>query len=125
MPRLRSETIGVGDQSWLGSMHGIYNCRTGSLDIAAFTPATHYPNGHILSGQPVDCSDESAVAPWTGGVGEVLGFLYTDQQAVDPVSGVAYDQVPAPIFRHGTVDVPKLPVALTPPADAHFTFVGV
>lgn len=53
MPRLKTETIGSGDQSWLGSAHGIENCRTELLNISAFTAATHYPDGYIKSGQPV------------------------------------------------------------------------
>ena len=36
MPKLHSETFGAGDQTWLGSDHGIYNCRTFTLDAAAF-----------------------------------------------------------------------------------------
>ena len=34
MPRLKSETIGTGDQSWLGSAHAIRNARTELLDIS-------------------------------------------------------------------------------------------
>ncbi len=47
MPKLRTETFGGGDQSWLGSAHGIGNCRTETIDISAFTASTHYPNGYI------------------------------------------------------------------------------
>ena len=50
MPRLRTETFGAGDQSWLGSAHGIADCRTETLDVSAFTANTHYPNGYIPSG---------------------------------------------------------------------------
>ena len=50
MPRLKTETLGTGDQSWLGSAHGIRECRTELLDISTFTAGTHYPNGYIPSG---------------------------------------------------------------------------
>jgi len=53
MPRLKSETIGTGDQSWLGSTHGIWECRTETIDVSAFTKATHYPDGYFKSGLPV------------------------------------------------------------------------
>lgn len=125
MPRLREETVGTGDRRWLGSTHGIYNARTSTLDIPSFTKATHYPDGFIRSGQPVNCADESAVAPWTGAAGEKLGFVLTDQQAVDPKTGNAYATAPAAVLRHGIVNVDHLPVAFTiPTAAGNFTFVG-
>lgn len=122
MPKLRSETAGSGDQSWLGSAHGIGNCRTGTLDVSAFTAGTHYPNGYIPSGTPVDVADESAVVPYVDGAGAKLGFLFTDQHVVD-----ATTDLPAPIFRHGIVKVDRLPgAAFTAPAtgdSAGFVFV--
>lgn len=117
MPRLNSETYGGGDQSWLGSAHGIGNCRTGTLDISAFTAATHYPDGYLPSGTPVNTADEGAVGPWSG-TGQ-LGFLFTDQK----VHGD--EDLPAPIFRHGTVKVANVPGEFTAPADAAgFVFIG-
>lgn len=119
MPRLKTETYGGGDQSWLGSTHGTGNCRTGTLDVSAFTAGTHYPDGFIPSGTPVDCSDEGAVAPW-GGSGQ-LGFVFTDQ-ATDGTTDVA-----APILRHGTIKADNLPNAASfeYPATGHtFTFIG-
>lgn len=122
MPKLRSETFGGGDQSWLGSAHGIGNARTGTLDVSAFTKATHYPDGYIPSGTPVDASNEGAVVPFADAAGAQLGFLLTDQ-ATDGVT-----DIPAPILRHGLVKLDKLPgAAFTAPATgsaAGFTFVG-
>lgn len=119
MPRLRSETFGPGDQSWLGSTHGIANARTSVLDLSAFTEATHYPDGYIPSGTPVNADNESAVLPYTGAVGERLGFLLTDQRVI----GTA--DINAPILRHGIINVDNLPVAFTvPAADSNFVFVG-
>jgi hypothetical protein len=121
MPRLTSETIGGGDQSWLGSAHGISNCRTGTVDISAFTALTHYPDGYLPSGLALDVSDESAMVPWTGGATERLGFLFTDQ-TVDLNN---LDDFAAPVYRHGTIVVANLPVAMTggTPADGAFVFI--
>ena len=117
MPRLRSETYGPGDQTWLGSTHGLANARTSVLDLSAFTEAIHYPDGYIPSGTPVNADDESAVVPWAG-TGR-LGFVVTDQRVV----GTA--DINAPILRHGIINVDNLPVAFTvPAADSNFVFVG-
>ncbi|SDD41273.1 potassium transporter [Auraticoccus monumenti] len=120
MPRMKSETIGGGDQSWLASDHGITNCRTSVLDVSAFTKATHYPNGYFPSGLEVNVASESAVKPWTGAATEKLGFLFTDQST----DGTA--DIPAPILRHGMVKTARLPVAHVAPTagDASgFTFI--
>jgi len=53
MPRMQVETFGTGDQSWLGSTHGMYNARSVPLDLSLFTAAEHYPNGYIKSGYPL------------------------------------------------------------------------
>lgn len=121
MPKLHSESFGGGDQSWLGSAHGIGNCRTGTLDVSAFTKATHYPNGYIPSGTAVNVADEGAITPYVDGAGAKLGFLFTDQ-ATDGST-----DIPAPIFRHGIVNVGNLPQAFTEPVTgsaAGFVFVG-
>lgn len=117
MPRLTSETYGAGDQSWLGSTHGIGNCRTATLDVSAFTAATHYPDGYIPSGTPLNVADEGAATPWAG-TGR-LGFLFTDQ----PVHGTG--DIPAPVLRHGIVKADRVPGDFEFPANAPgFTFVG-
>lgn len=119
MPRLNVENIGTGDMSWLASDHGITNARTATIDVAAFTAKTHYPNGYLPSGLPVNAADEGAVKPWTGGDGEQLGFLLTDQSV-----GVD-EKLPAPVLRHGLVKTNRLPVDFTAPAAgaAGFTFI--
>lgn len=115
MPNFRSESADPGDQSWLGSAHGLRNSRTSVLTVSAFTPV----DGVIKSGTPVDASDESAVVPFTGAEGERLGFVLTDQKV-----GVD-EKINAPVIRHGIVKVDKLPVSFTAPADeGNFSFVG-
>lgn len=108
MPRLTSETFGAGDQSWLGSSHGIHECRTETVDISAFTEATHYPDGYIPSGTPVALSSGKLV-PYTSaeatttGAGVLAGHLFTDQ----PVVGTG--DFAAPVLDHGRVKADKVP----------------
>lgn len=108
MPRLKSETVGTGDQSWLGSAHGIRNCRTEQLDISAFTANTHYPNGYIPSGTPL-AKVGGLMVPYTSaegtttGAGVFAGHLFTDQV----VSGTA--DFPVPVLDHGRVIAAKVP----------------
>lgn len=130
MPRLKSETFGSGDQSWLGSSHGIRNARTVTIDISAFTSGTHYPDGYIPSGTPVAIVSNLAV-PYdktegtTTGAGILAGFILTDQPVVGTVD------FPAPLLDHGRVIVSKVPYSggfATPAAAAkkaasNFVFV--
>lgn len=65
MPRLRSETFGTGDQSWLGSTHALYNARTVTPDASLFSLAA-YPDG-VPSGTPLGLITASGkVGPYTG-----------------------------------------------------------
>lgn len=65
MPRLATETYGTGDQSWLGSAHGIWNCRSVAPDPDLFTLAA-YPNG-VPSGTPIGIVTATGLAgPYTG-----------------------------------------------------------
>jgi hypothetical protein len=66
MPRLATETIGAGDQSWLGSTHGIYNCRSVAPDSTLFSLAA-YPSGVVPSGTPIGIVTATGKAgPYTG-----------------------------------------------------------
>lgn len=108
MPKFSSETFGNGDQSWLGSAHGIANCRTETIQVSAFTADTHYPDGFIPSGTPVALVDGFLV-PYDGteetvdADGVLAGHIFTDQ-ATD---GVA--DIPAPLLDHGRVKADKVP----------------
>lgn len=108
MPRLASETIGSGDQSWLGSAHGIANCRTELLDISAFTAGTHYPNGYIPSGTPV-AKVGGVLVPYDSteatvtNAGVLAGFLFTDQRVVGT------NDFAVPVLDHGRVRAAKVP----------------
>ena len=105
MPFLRTEEWGAGDLSWLGSAHGIWNCRTVTLDISAFTPSsTYHPNGHIRAGTPLQRLASGLYGPYSG-TGLFSGFLFTDQQ----VHGTA--DLPAPLLDHGRVKLGNLPIS--------------
>jgi len=117
MPRLRNESFGVSDQRWLGSDHGIWNCRTVKLDPAEFTAGTHYPDGHLLSGLPLAIVDDVAVPYVSGGsngTGVLAGFLFTAQRVLDDE-----EILNVPLLDHGRVNVPLLPVAFTKPTAAN------
>lgn len=115
MPRYSAETFGAGDQSWLGSSHALANCRTETVDISAFTKATHFPNGFIPSGTPV-AKVGGVLVPYdateatVADAGVLAGFIFTDQ-ATDGVANL-----PVPLFDHGRVKVANLPVAFVAPA---------
>lgn len=117
MPRVKTDTIGSGDQSWLGSSHGIDNCRTELLDISTFTANTHYPNGYIPSGLPV-AKVGGVLVPYdategtTTGAGILAGLVFTDQ----PVVGTADFAVP--VLDHGRIRSAKVPIIAVPPAAA-------
>lgn len=124
MPRLREESIGTGDQRWLGSTHGIYNTRTETFAAASLTEATHYPNGYVPSGLPVALVAGELVphdAADAAGAEVLTGFVYTDQQVLggEVEGGVA-------VLDHGRVKVDLLPVAFDPDGVAttgQFVFV--
>lgn len=119
MPRMRDESFGTGDQSWLGGTHSIYNCRTETLDISAFVAGTHYPNGYIPSGTPV-AKVGGLLVPYTSaegtttGAGVLAGFLYTDQPIV---GNAATNDFAVPLLDHGRVKTAKVKVG----SDGAFT----
>jgi hypothetical protein len=110
MPKLRTETFGAGDQSWLGSAHAIHEARTETVDISAFTPATHYPNGYLPSGTPVAKVagllvpyDKTEATVTLAGI--LAGHILTDQ----PIPAGSTQDFAAPLLDHGRVKVAKVP----------------
>jgi hypothetical protein len=117
MPKLRTESFGTGDQSWLGSTHGMHNARTEVIDISAFTAGTHYPNGFIPSGTAVALVagllvpyDKAEATLTLAGI--LAGHLLTDQPVVGTVDFAA------PLLDHGRVRVSKVPNAFVAPVAA-------
>lgn len=119
IPR-RSTGTRTGDQRWIGSRHALDSAKTATVDVTAFTEATHYPNGYLPSGLQVNAADPANVVPYTGVAGEVLRFL-KDNHEVE--AGV--DEIQVALLWHGLVYTDVLPVAFVAPADGNtggFTF---
>jgi hypothetical protein len=115
------------DQSWLGSAYGTDETRSITLDVSAFTQATHYPNGYFPSGLAVSLLGNGLYGPAATGATD-FGFLYTAVEA--PVNNSQGDiagdiDVVAPLLDHGRVIVSRLPVAVTGQSltNPHFIFV--
>lgn len=118
MPRMKTETFGGGDMSWIGAgAPHIAEARTEILDISAFTAGTHYPNGFIPSGLPV-AKVGGVLVPYdptegvTTNAGVIAGHVLTDQAVV----GTADFAVP--LYDQGRVITAKLPIAFTAPVAA-------
>ena len=116
----RTETFGQEDQTWLGSAHGTSSGRPVTLDISAFTEATHYPDGYVPSGTPIaEISASGLYAPYddtdpdpADGTGVLAGFTLTS------VSVDGTDDVQAVLFEHGRVIEANLPIAIDAAAKA-------
>jgi len=114
MPKLRTESFtGAGDFRWLRSDHSIWNGRTESLHVSAFTKETHYPNGYIPSGTPCALVGGQLV-PYdsteatTTGAGVLAGHLFTDQ----PVVPGSTEDLNVPLLDHGRVRPDRVPVGV-------------
>lgn len=113
MPGLKSETFGTGDYSWLLNTHGLNDGGQCVLDISAFTKATHYPDGYVRSGTPVDVKNPKAAIPWADVAGAILAFVEGDV-ATDGVE----DLNTAIVTHADGIILAKLPVTFTAPATA-------
>lgn len=109
--KIRTETFGAGDQSWMGSAHGMDDAKSVTLDPGAWagklTPAGVLRAGEAMS---VD-SGTKMVVPYVAGSNSLAGFLLTDQS-------IRSDGGPAtvPMVWHGRIILSKLPSPV--PADA-------
>lgn len=117
---IRTESIGAGDQSWLGSRHGTDTPRSATLDPTAW--AGKITNGVIKSGEPYAKVAGLAVpyAPAAADGTEVIaGFVLVDQSVVAGAGNVTF-----PALRHGHIILSKLPspVAATAKTSGLFTW---
>lgn len=110
MPKLVEETIGTGDQSWLREP-GPHATRSQALLVSNFTAETDYPNGYIPSGFPIEDLGDGDFGPYTG-TGDLAGFVYTDSKVA-----ASDDHVNVALLDRGRINVNRLPVDFTPPAD--------
>lgn len=106
---IKRTSFGQDNQSWLGSAHGTNAAQTITLDVSTFTKATHFPEGFLKSGLPLQKLAGGKYGLWTS-TKELAGFLFT------PVSAPTSSATPvgAALLEHGRVIVAKLPV----PVDA-------
>ena len=113
MPGLKTTTYGSGDYSWLLNTHGLNDGGQGVVDISAFTKATHYPDGYLPCGTPVNAANRAALVPWSDAAGAVLAFIDGDQ----PTDGV--EDINVALVTHGDgIIVKNLPVTFAKPATA-------
>lgn len=113
MPKFKTEKFGPGDQSWLGSAHGIGNARTEWMDTADFSGKAE--DGVIPSGTALALVS-GQLKPYNSAGGDdtakLVGFLMTDQPVGVGKIGVA-------VLDHGRVRTDRLPEAFTAPSDAN------
>lgn len=105
------------DRSWLWGPHGTEPGTTPSVtfDVSAFTEATHYPNGYLLSGLPVGRITASGLyGPYDNAAldgRETAAGLIFSSLAIPDLTDLTQD-VGGAILVHGFVDPNKLPVAI-------------
>jgi hypothetical protein len=104
----------VSNRSWLVGLHGTEYTPTVLLDVSAFTAATHYPNGYLLSGIVLGKITATGLyAPYNDslatGVEVAAGILFSDEKVPD-LSDTTKDCSGA-ILLHGFVKATKLSIA--------------
>lgn len=118
----------VEDRSWDLSPHGSEPGTTPSitLDVSAFTEATHFPNGFIPSGMPLGKItatglygpyDDAAVDGREVCAGLLFGYV-----KVPDVNDTTKNAGGA-LKVHGFVDAARLPVALDAAGQADLTLI--
>lgn len=95
---ITSKKYGGGDDSWLGSRHGVANAHTGTLSATGFAAAV---DGIVKSGTPVVKSGGKFVP---AGEDAPTGFVLGDHSVKD-------GDEPAAIVWHGRIIVANLPVS--------------
>lgn len=98
-----------GDQRWIGSRHALDSAQTGTIKVSDLTKATHYPNGYVPSGLPVNAADSANVKPYTGAAGEVLRFVKDDHQIVVNDQGDQVADIQVALIWHGLIKTDFLP----------------
>ena len=107
---ITSKKYGGGDDSWLGSRHGVVNAESGTLDAAKFE------GDDVLSGTPV-VKDGDKLAH--AGSAAPEGFVIGDHS-------IKNGDAIVPVLWHGRIKTQNLPVdTFTVPAEpGAFTYVG-
>lgn len=127
---VRTDPLGLEDQSWLDSARGTSQAQSITLAVSAFTAGTHYPNGYFPSGIPLGKYTSGAntglYGPYTAGATDgtqnLAGFLFTYTQA----PRVAGTNVQGALLDTGRVITAFLPITVNAAAQAtnpRFVFV--
>lgn len=98
------------DRSWIKHQMGYDACRSITLDLALFTPATHMPNDYIPSGVVLaENSVSGRYGPYVNaganGMGTPLGHLFN----TEPTRGLTTGRIASALFWFGIVDINRLP----------------
>lgn len=115
---LVSTTTVFDDQSWLASADGTAATKTITLDLALFTAATHFPNGHIPSGTPLGKKTSTGLyGPYddtaSDGRQTASGFLFGLSKVGNGLPGVTSTaKIGGALLWRGAVRLSKLPIAL-------------
>lgn len=97
---------GAESRAWVDGDLGEVTRRSVTLDLTAFTAATHYPKGYIPSGTPLAPTSGGLYGPATDG--KVEGFLWNSTTVRPGVSRVG-----APLWEGpGFVRTNRLPAAV-------------
>jgi hypothetical protein len=116
-------------RSWLIGSHGADPGATPTitLDVSAFTAATHYPNGYIMSG---------IVLGKITATGLYAPYLSTNSDGTQTAAGILFSSVKVPnlsdltkdvgaaLFVHGFVAQSKLPIANAATGGGYFDTAG-
>jgi len=105
MPKLREESTGGGDLTWLGSLHGTGEARTVTVLRSSLTAGTHYPEGVLRAGQPLAIVAGKAVpynAAGTDGSQILAGFLLRAEKVVGDKNFAV------PLLDHGRIRLARV-----------------
>ena len=124
--RMRRDSIGVGDLTWLASKRGVDSARTVTLDVSAFRTADLITDSnYIKSGEPLKEATVDGTKKFVpyGGSGTLAGFLLTDQTVSPDLDDTA--DVVAPMLDFGRIRLSKLPSTVAANATTSGSFVFV
>jgi Bacteriophage lambda head decoration protein D len=104
----------TANRSWCVSLHGTEVTPNVQLDVSAFTAATHYPNGYLLSGIVLgEITATGLYGPYDDtletGQEVAAGILWDDERIPD-LSALTKDKA-GTILIHGFVKTARLPIA--------------